>query len=169
MPALPIVTLPDPILRRQSDPVVIFDKDLEDLARDLVATLKENVLLGMAAIMVGTPKRIALCAVDATGTPSKARILINPKLTETSSETEAGNEGCPSVPDTFEDIIRPVRISAEYQTLDGSRETIRASGLQARVIQHQVDLCDGILFIDRLSRLKRARIEKRLAKRRRQA
>lgn len=169
MPALPIVTLPDPVLRRQSDPVEIFDKDLEDLARDLVATLKENVLLGMAAIMVGIPKRIALCAVDATGTPTQARVMINPVLTETSPETETGNEGCPSVPDTFEDIIRPVRITAEYRTLDGTLETIRAAGLQARVIQHQVDLCDGILFIDRLSRLKRARIEKRLAKRRRQA
>lgn len=164
MPALPIVTLPDPVLRTPGDPIGEIGAEERQLAEDLIETLNANTLLGMAAIMVGIPRRMAVLAVDALGGITSPSILINPALVSASDVIEKGPEGCPSVPGIFEDVERPKSIVASYRDLAGGEKTIEAEGLQARVIQHQIDLCDGILFIDRLSRLKRSRIEKKLFK-----
>ena len=164
MAVLPIVTLPDPVLRQGSEAVGEIDDTVHRLADDLVETLKANTLLGMAAIMVGIRRRIAILAVDEAGGMTSPGVLINPALTSVSEDTQKGPEGCPSVPNIFEDVERPKSIVATYLDLAGEPQTLRATGLQARVIQHQIDLCDGILFIDRLSRLKRSRIEKKLIK-----
>jgi len=164
MPDLPIVTLPDPVLRTPGDPIGEIGADERQLAKDLIETLNVNALLGMAAIMVGIPKRMAVLAVDGLGGITSPRILINPALVSFSDVTEKGPEGCPSVPGIFEEVERPQSIVASFRDLAGDERTIAAEGLQARVIQHQIDLCDGILFIDRLSRLKRSRIEKKLSK-----
>lgn len=164
MPAFPIVTLPDPVLRTPGEPIGEIGDTERQLAAGLIETLNANTLLGMAAIMVGIPKRMAILAVDASGGITNPRVLINPALVSVSPDLEKGPEGCPSVPGIFEDVERSRKIVASYRDLDGVERTIAAEGLQARVIQHQIDLCDGILFIDRLSRLKRSRIEKKLSK-----
>lgn len=164
MPVLPIVALPDPVLRMSSRPIGEIGDEERRLAADLIETLNANTLLGMAAIMVGVHRRMAILAVDAVGGIASPRVMINPVLVSASTDIEKGPEGCPSVPGIFEDVERSQKIVAGYRDLDGVERTIAAQGLQARVIQHQIDLCDGILFIDRLSRLKRSRIEKKLSK-----
>jgi len=164
MTLLPIVTLPDPVLRTSSEEVAVNDDAVGILARDLIETLDAHALLGMAAIMVGVRRRVAILAVGADGRRVPPLVLINPVLVRCGGEMEKGIEGCPSVPDVFEPVERPRTIVAAYRDLSGTVVTLEATGLQARVIQHQIDLCDGILFIDRLSRLKRSRIEKKLAK-----
>lgn len=164
MAVLPIVALPDPVLRTPSEPIGAVGDAEQRFAADLIETLNANTLLGMAAIMVGVRKRIAILAVDAAGGITNPQVLFNPVLVSVSRELNKGPEGCPSVPGIFEDVERPVAIVATYHDLAGDEQRIEAKGLQARVIQHQIDLCDGILFIDRLSRLKRTRIEKKLSK-----
>ena len=164
MAVLPIVTLPDPVLRRPSAVIEEIDDEIRGLAADLCDTLRHNDLAGMAAIMVGIPLRIAIVAVDGAGPLKQPEVMINPEIIAIGTETAAGSEACPSVPGTQEEIDRAVDIKVAWTDLDGTRREISAKGHHARVIQHEIDLCDGILFIDRLSRLKRSRIEKRIAK-----
>lgn len=164
MGVLPIVTFPDPILRMPSDPIETVDEAVRTLAADLIDTLNSNTLLGMAAIMVGVRQRMAILAVDALGGIARPIVMINPRIVKHSQETEKGPEGCPSLPEIYEDVERPKMIEAVFMDLSGAEQTLKAGGLQARVIQHQIDLCDGIPFIDHLSRLKRSRIEKKLLK-----
>lgn len=162
MTVLPILTLPDPRLRRKGAPVLVVDDALRALAADLAETLEHHGLLGIAAIMVGEPVRLAVLAPDPGA--GAATVLVDPRVIAASPERAGETEGCPSVPGTFVEIDRPVSVTVGYRDLDGAERTETARGLRARVIQHEIDLCDGILFIDRLSRLKRTRIEARLAK-----
>ena len=168
MSSFAIVRFPDPILRTPSAKILEIGDDVRILAQDLIETLNANTLLGMAAIMVGIPRCVAVLAVDSVGGFTTPSILLNPVLLSSSQDLERGPEGCPSIPNIFEDVTRPKNIVATYLSLSGDERTVEATGLQARVIQHQIDLCNGILFIDRLSRLKRTRIEKKVIKLERQ-
>ena len=148
---LPLVPSDDPILRkvaaRVSDP-----KQVEDLAADLFVTMQAEGGVGLAAPQVG--KSVRLFVTSAGGGPAA---FINPEIVERSKEKIDWEEGCLSLPRMLVDVRRPKRVTLRAQTLDGQTATIEADDLLARVIQHEIDHLDGILFPDRMDDLSKLR------------
>ena len=160
----PIVVLPDKQLRLVSEPVVRVDAGVKALVTDMFETMYDAPGVGLAAIQVGVPKRIV--TIDATrGDDEKNPIaMINPEIVWESEETVAHEEGCLSIPEYLDMVIRPERVRARFLDVDGKKQEIEADGLLARVIQHEVDHINGVLFIDHLSKLKRDRVVKKYTK-----
>jgi peptide deformylase len=166
MTVLTILHHPDPRLRQVALPVTIFDVQLATFAEDLLTTMYQAKGIGLAATQVGV--RLRVIALDISEERNQGRIFINPEIlsAEGSSVYE---EGCLSLPDSFEKVTRPAKIHLRYQNLQGETQTLTAEGLLATCLQHEIDHLDGKLFIDYLSALKRERIQKRLEKRQRHA
>lgn len=160
----PIVVLPDKQLRLVSEPIVRVDAGVKALVADMFETMYDAPGVGLAAIQVGVPKRIV--TIDATrGDDEKNPIaMINPEIVWESEETVAHEEGCLSIPEYLDMVIRPERVRARFLDVDGKKQEIEADGLLARVIQHEVDHINGVLFIDHLSKLKRDRVVKKYTK-----
>ena len=157
MSLLPIITLPDPLLRQVSTPVETFDASLKRLAADMLETMYDAPGIGLAAIQVGIPKRLLVLDVadDEEGETKHPLVLINPKILTLGDELRTYEEGCLSLPDVRLEIERPSALSVQYQDLDGKIQILAAEGLLATAIQHEVDHLDGKLIIDFLTRLKR--------------
>jgi peptide deformylase len=168
MAILPIVCIPDPILRETSTPVETFDADLKTLIADMFETMYDAPGIGLAAVQVGVPKRLLVIDLqddDAEGKPVKdPRVFINPEVLEESDSFVPYKEGCLSIPDQYADVLRPDRIRAKWQDADGGWHEEDISGLLAVCLQHEIDHLNGVLFIDHLSRLKREMLLKKLAK-----
>jgi peptide deformylase len=160
----PIITLPDKRLRQVSKPVVKIDDAVKNLVADMFDTMYEAPGVGLAAIQVGVPFRIV--TVDATrGEEEKKPIaLINPEIVWTSAEVSVLEEGCLSIPEYLDEVERPAKVRARFLALDGKEMEVEADGLFARVLQHELDHINGVLFIDHLSKLKRDRVIKKFAK-----
>lgn len=160
----PIIILPDRLLRAVSEPVARIDGDIRALVADMFETMYDAPGVGLAAIQVGVPKRVV--TIDATrGDDEKNPIaMINPEITWFSEETVAHEEGCLSIPEYLDQVIRPDRVKVRFLDLDGKEQEIEADGLLARVVQHEVDHINGVLFIDHLSKLKRDRVIKKYTK-----
>lgn len=148
----------DPVLRRQAEPVTAVTREIETLFDDMVETMYDHVGIGLAAPQVGIGLRIF--TLDDRGT---ARVLMNPVIVEQGSRV-AGEEGCLSLPGFFADVERAEWVVIEAQDRAGAPVRQRASGLLARVFQHEVDHLHGILFIDRLDKVARDRIKRRIKK-----
>jgi peptide deformylase len=164
MAILPIIVLPDKRLRLVSEPVARIDAEVKQLVADMFETMYEAPGVGLAAIQVGVPKRIV--TVDATrGEEEKQPIaLINPEIVWSSEEKIAHEEGCLSIPEFLDEVERAERVRVRFLDLDGKEHELEADGLLARVVQHEVDHINGVLFIDHLSKLKRDRVTKKFAK-----
>lgn len=160
----PIIILPDRLLRAVSEPVARIDGDIRALVADMFETMYDAPGVGLAAIQVGVPKRVV--TIDATrGDDEKNPIaMINPEITWFSEETVAHEEGCLSIPEYLDQVIRPDRVKVRFLDLDGKEQEIEADGLLARVVQHEIDHINGVLFIDHLSKLKRDRVIKKYTK-----
>lgn len=160
----PLVILPDPILRKVSEPVKRVDAKVKKLVSDMFDTMYDAPGIGLAAIQVGEPVRVIV--VDATrGEDEKKPVaMINPEIVWVSEEMDSYEEGCLSIPEELYEVERPVRIRVKYTDLEGEAHDMEADNLFARVIQHEVDHINGVLFIDHLSRLKRDRVTKKFAK-----
>lgn len=160
----PIIVLPDKQLRLVSEPVAKIDAKVKELVADMFETMYDAPGVGLAAIQVGVPTRVI--TIDATrGDDEKDPIaMINPEIVWTSDETVAHEEGCLSIPEYLDMVIRPERVKARFLDLEGRQQEIDADGLLARVIQHEVDHVNGMLFIDHLSKLKRDRVVKKYTK-----
>ena len=144
MSVLPIRTFGDPVLRDKARPVEEFDDALRRLADDMIRTMHEAPGVGLAAPQVGRPIRMFVFDVG-----EGARALANPVLRDEWGE-QVGEEGCLSVPGLYFPVRRYERVWAEGFDLDGQEVTIEAEDLLARVLQHETDHLDGVLFIDRL-------------------
>lgn len=145
---LTIITNPNPILRQKSvefDLKKASDKDLARFCDDMVATMLEADGVGLAAPQIG--KNTRLIAVN---TPDGPVCMINPKITKASFLKEWGEEGCLSVPKVFGQVRRHKKITCKFTNTDRRPVTVEATGLMARVIQHEIDHLDGILFIDKI-------------------
>lgn len=152
MKTLPILTLPNPILRGKSREVEIKELPrLHGFIDALVASMYRNDGIGIAAPQVGTPLRIIVI-----GTEKSPLILVNPVIRTCSQETEWGEEGCLSVPGVFGKVRRAKKIQVKAVDPLGKALSLKASFLLARVIQHEIDHLDGILFIDKMKRAKDA-------------
>jgi peptide deformylase len=156
MAILELVTAPDPRLKLKSELVPEVDSALRRFMADMIETMIDAKGIGLAAIQVGIPKRVAVIDLDPTGPNSKPIYLVNPRIVETSGEETTYNEGCLSVPDIWEDVKRPSRLTVEYTDEKGRRQTVTADGLLATCLQHEIDHINGLLFIDHISRLKRS-------------
>jgi peptide deformylase len=134
---------------------------------DMLETMKDSKGIGLAANQVGVLQRVAVIDLDPGGPNSKPYYLINPRVVEASEEQSTYNEGCLSVPDIWEDVNRPARLTVEYQDEKGRTQTITADGLMATCLQHEIDHLQGLLFLDHLSRLKRSMALRKAAKQKR--
>ena len=153
MARLEVRILGDPILRERVPEVVEVTPELQKLIDDMFETMYAEDGVGLAAPQVGVRQRIVVIDPHEEGMPGFA--LINPVILESSKEVERGEEGCLSIPNLKDVVERPFSVVAEGQLVDGSTQRITAEGLLARILQHEVDHLNGILFIDRLSPLKR--------------
>ena len=172
-----ILTVPNPVLKKVSEPVEggVTD-ELRALMDDMLETMYDAPGIGLAAIQVGVPKRVLVIDLqpedeDAEGevcnhgghehvhypTRKEPRVFINPEILDPAEELATYQEGCLSVPDIFADVDRPATCRVRYQDLEGETHEEDLDGLMATCIQHEMDHLEGTLFIDHLSRLKRQR------------
>lgn len=184
-----IIELPDPRLKQVSAPVERFDDELKALVADMFETMYDAPGIGLAAIQVGVPLRVLVidlqpedpdaepeaCTAHGdhhhTHQPVKKepQVFVNPEILDPSEEHSIYSEGCLSVPEIYAEVERPARIRARWQDLDGNVHEQEMEGLMATCLQHEMDHLEGILFIDRLSRLKRQMAVKKLDKLRKAA
>jgi peptide deformylase len=169
MAVLPILEAPHPLLKARTAPVEAFDEGLRKLALDMFDTMYLAPGIGLAAPQVGVLKR--LCVADVSdrkkGEEPRRLALVNPEVVWRSSEGDTQEEGCLSLPNQFADVSRPRAVRVRYRDLEGVERELEADGLLARCLQHEIDHLDGVLFVDRLSTLKRDMILRKLQKARR--
>lgn len=164
MSILNILKEPDPILRKKSTPVTIVDKSIKKLLHDMLETMYAAPGIGLAAAQVGVLKRLVVIDLAKDGEKKSPIFFVNPVITWKSDILEKKEEGCLSIPDYFAEIKRPNACHVKYLDQHGKEKQLKAEGLLATCIQHEIDHCDGVLFIDYLSKLKRMFILKKLAK-----
>ena len=152
------------VLKRTSTPVADVDDDLRRLMDDMLETMYAAPGIGLAAIQVGVPKRVIVMDLARGEEPPAPRRFVNPEILWASEETQPYEEGCLSVPEIFEEVERSSRVRLRYLNDLGEAVEEEAEGLYAVCIQHEIDHLDGVLFIDKLSRLKRDRAVGRVRK-----
>ena len=164
MAKLPIVTLPDPILRQISAPIERIDDDLRKLADDMLETMYAAPGVGLAAIQVGIPRRLVVLDVSDEEEKPRPLVLFNPEIVALGPETRVHEEGCLSIPEFRIEIERPSTLTLRYLDREGEPHEIDADGLLATAIQHEVNHLDGKLIIDFLSPLKRDMVVRKFKK-----
>lgn len=165
MAVLPILKYPDPLLKEKSKPVEVFDEELKTLAADMAETMLDAPGAGLAAPQIGRLLRLIVVAGAENDEDYDERVitLVNPRIVRSAGE-QVYDEGCLSVLDYNEKVIRAEEVEVEAQDLDGRPLHLAADGRRAVILQHEIDHLDGILFIDRISRLKRDIYKRKLKK-----
>jgi len=165
---LPILLVPDPLLKTRARPVREADMEqVRGLVPRMFATMYRAPGIGLAAPQVGVGLRLTVVDLMPDDKPAPL-VLINPEIAASSEELATREEGCLSLPGQYADVTRPARVTVRYTDVDGTRRQIEAEGLLSACLQHEIDHLDGILFVDHLSALKRNMILRRLAKELRQ-
>ena len=159
-----ILTEPNKTLREQSLSVEIVDEDLQKLMNDMLETMYAAPGIGLAAIQVGVPKRVLVLDIAQKEGHKNPMFFINPEIIEKSENNSIYEEGCLSVPGQFAEISRPDKCYIKYLDYHGQPKEIKAEGMLATCIQHEMDHLAGILFIDYLSKLKKSMIIKKISK-----
>jgi|TARA_A100001037_G_C15003903_1_gene568430 peptide deformylase len=159
-----ILTEPNKILRQVSLPVEKIGKEEQVLMDDMLETMYMAKGIGLAAIQVGVPKRIIVMDIGNRDKEKEPMYFVNPIIKNKNSEHSIYEEGCLSVPNQFAEVNRPSSCEVEYLDYNGNKKILKASGLLATCIQHEMDHLEGILFIDYLSKLKKMMIVKKLSK-----
>ncbi|MBX4186687.1 MAG: peptide deformylase [Candidatus Doudnabacteria bacterium] len=147
---LKIVTIPDPILNKKTELIKKFDQGLEDLVSEMIETCRKANGIGLAAPQIGKSIRLCIINLEHMGLPPFP--LVNPKIVKKSWKKTNMEEGCLSIPGLFGIVRRPVKITVEAQNLSGEKNKFEADGMLSRVIQHEVDHLDGILFTSKMLR-----------------
>ena len=159
-----ILTEPNKLLRQISKPVDKVRDEERKLMDDMLDIMYEAPGIGLAAIQIGIPKRIIVMDISRDEKKKEPRYFVNPIIKKRNEEKSVYEEGCLSVPDQFAEIERPNSCEVEYLDYDGKKQILKAEGLLATCIQHEMDHLEGILFIDYLSKLKKSMIIKKLSK-----
>ena len=171
MAVLPIVEVPDPRLRLVSTPVALVDDEVRQLVADMTDTMYDAHGIGLAAIQIGVARRVVVIDLqveDEEGKPVRdPHAYINPEIVSVSDELSTYNEGCLSIPEHYAEVKRPARARVRWLDTDGATHEEELEGLLATCMQHEIDHCDGVLFTDHISRLKRDMLMKKLNKLRR--
>ena len=150
----------DPALRKSAAPVGEVTPEVRKIIADMTETMYDEVGIGLAAPQVGIPLRLIVIS-DEEGRGVQA--LLKPAIVDRSGEV-TGEEGCLSIPGVFAPVTRAARVTVEARSVDGKPLTIEARGLRARVLQHEIDHLDGVLFIDRVDPMVRDRIKRKIKK-----
>lgn len=159
-----LVKYPDPGLQESCALVADFDDDLRGLAEDMVETMRAESGIGLAAPQVGRAVRLTVIDLSGGSDPEQLIALVNPEVDVEEGEVRE-EEGCLSFPDVILTVARPERVVVSGQDLDGEAVEITADGLLARCLHHEIDHLNGVLFLDRVSPLKRDMTRRRIAKR----
>ncbi|MEM7461204.1 MAG: peptide deformylase [Pseudomonadota bacterium] len=186
-----IIHLPDPVLRETSKPVERIDEDVLRLLDDMAETMYDAPGIGLAAIQIGIPLRLVTIDVskrqdeeesdedeensESSGTepaakeevedhPRETIFMINPKILKFEDTPSTYEEGCLSIPDFFADVERPAGCTVSYLDRQGEEQIVDATGILSTCVQHELDHLDGLLFIDKLSRLKRDMVVRKFTK-----
>jgi peptide deformylase len=155
-----IVTFPDPFLRLKAKPVKKFDKDLQTLIDDMFETMRAEPGVGLAAPQIGESMRLVVIEYaeepedeDAPEPKPKRYVLVNPEITQKSEEMVEGMEGCLSVPGLIGTVDRHEKVTVKALTRHGKPQKVKAEGWMARILQHELDHLDGVLYIDRANEI----------------
>ena len=159
-----IITEPDKLLRQVSKPVNKVGIKEQELMTDMLETMYAANGIGLAAIQVGIPQRIIVMDICKEENKKEPRFFVNPIIKNKDPFKATYEEGCLSVPNQFAEVDRPSKCEVEYLDYNGNKQLLKAEGLLATCIQHEMDHLEGILFIDYLSKLKRSMIIKKLSK-----
>jgi peptide deformylase len=178
MSLMPIIEVPDAILRAPSVPVERIDDDMKRLIGDMFETMYEAPGIGLAAVQVAVPRRLLVIDLqepaevaegEEEGPPiRRPHVFINPEIIHSSDARKSYNEGCLSIPDQYAEVERPDIVRARWLDEQGRQQEGEFDGLMSVCLQHEVDHLDGVLFIDHLSRLKREMIVKKVIKARKE-
>jgi len=160
---LDVLVYPDPALKLKAKPVAKVDDAVRKLVKDMAETMYAESGVGLAATQVGVPKRILIVDASPRQPGEKLRVFINPELVTAEGRTRYA-EGCLSIPGENEEIERFERVTVRALNEKGEPFEVEAEGLLAIALQHEMDHLDGVLFVDRLSSLKRGLIRKRMLK-----
>ncbi len=169
MALLPIIEVPDPLLRAQSAPVERIDDELRQFVSDMFDTMYAAPGIGLAAVQVAVPRRVMVFDLqdpeEEGGEPvKKPYAFINPEIVWSSEDRNVYNEGCLSIPDQYAEVERPDIVRARWLDERGQTQEGEFGGLMSVCLQHEVDHLNGVLFIDHLSRLKRDMVVKKVLK-----
>lgn len=183
MTILPIITFPSPLLKQISTPVEKIDDILRKLMDDMLETMYSEKGVGLAAVQVGVLKRVLVMDVEYRIEEEecnghhhnghhqhyqfynkKPMFLVNPKIIKTSDQSSSYYEGCLSFPEVRADIIRPEEVVVEYLDYNGNMQIMKAEGLLATCVQHEIDHLNGITFVDYLSKIKKEMVLRKLKK-----
>ena len=159
-----ILTIPDPLLRKVSEPVTSVNTEVKNLMDDMLETMYAAPGIGLAAVQVGVLKRIIVIDLSKNGQKKTPLFIVNPQITFKSEEIISYEEGCLSIPNQFAEVKRPSTCKVNFLDYNGKKREINADGLLATCIQHEVDHLNGVLFIDHLSKLKKDIIIKKTKK-----
>ncbi|MEP3524341.1 MAG: peptide deformylase [Hyphomicrobiales bacterium] len=172
MSILDIITIPDKILKQACDPVERVDDELRTLLDNMLETMYDAPGIGLAAPQIGVLRRAITIDVSRRAEddesdapiPKNPLFMINPEIVWSSDEPSVYDEGCLSIPEYYAEVERPAEVIVSYLDRDGRQNELKADGILATCVQHEIDHLDGILFIDYLSKLKRDRVIKKFAK-----
>ena len=164
MAKLPIITAPDPRLKRVAKPVETVDDRVRQLMDDMLETMYDAPGIGLAAPQVGVLERVVVVDIGRDEGESEPLRLANPEVVWRSEETAAYEEGCLSLPEHYAEVLRPAQVKVRYVDYDNEIREIEADGLLATCIQHEIDHLNGVLFVDHISALKRNMILRKLQK-----
>ena len=163
-----IIIEPDPILRKKCEPLEKVDTDTRKLMDDMLETMYAAPGIGLAAVQIGILKRLVVIDISRDEEKKNPIFLINPEIINQSKQTSVYEEGCLSLPGQFAEIERPAECTLKYINYNGEKKELKADGLLATCIQHEVDHLNGILFIDYLSKLKKDMIIRKLVKKKKE-
>ena len=159
-----IIIEPDPLLRSKSSLLEKVDDEVRKLMDDMLETMYSAPGIGLAAVQIGILKSLIVIDISKDDKKKNPLFLINPEITFRSNKTSTYEEGCLSLPGHFAEVERPAECHLNFVDYNGKKKDLKADGLLATCIQHEVDHLNGILFIDHISKLKRDMIIKKLKK-----
>ena len=165
---IPIITVPDPILRQAAIPVAEITDGTRQLLDDMAATMYDAPGIGLAAPQVNISQRVIVIDCGKDDEPELIK-MVNPEILSISDTRSILEEGCLSIPDQTADVERPAEVEVKYLDENGVGQSLIATGLLATCVQHEIDHLNGVLFIDHISRLKRDMIMRRIMKEMRQS
>ena len=163
MAVLKIVTWPNPILETPADPVTKFDDDLRKLADDMFETMYAAPGVGLAGVQVGIAKRLFVMDCSGGKDPASRYFMANPEIIVQEGKQD-GEEGCLSIPGIYSKVQRSMRVIARGHDLNGKQFEIEGIELEGRCLLHETDHCDGILYVNRITPLKREIVKRKVRK-----
>ena len=163
MALIPIILIPDPMLRKVASPVAEITDGTRQLLDDMAETMYDAPGIGLAAPQVNISERIIVMDCGRDEEPELYK-MINPEIVASSQERSVLEEGCLSIPNQTADVERPAHVDVRYLDVDGNEQMLHCEGLLAACVQHEIDHLDGVLFIDHISRLKRDMIVRKALK-----